>query len=122
VEPLSLPDQYEIRELKSDEFGALWEKYSRDIFEDSSQVFRPQDILSPSDREKTKNLRSRMGEVYRLNLGLYHAQEFVGWSWGFQESAETFYMCNSAVLPGHRKKGLYSHGSRSDPAGLPANL
>lgn len=53
-------------------------------------------------------LSKNMGRPFRLNLGLYHHDEFVGWSWGFQESNETFYMVNSAVFPEHRRKGLYT--------------
>ena len=37
-----------------------------------------------------------------------HNNEFVVWSWSCQESAFRFYMCNLAVFPEHRRKGLYT--------------
>ena len=33
---------------------------------------------------------------------------FISWSWGYQESAFRFYMCNSAVFSEFRRKGLYT--------------
>jgi GNAT superfamily N-acetyltransferase len=49
-----------------------------------------------------------MGEPFLLRLGLFWNDEFVGWHFGDQLSATEFYMRNSAVLPEHRGKGLYS--------------
>jgi len=49
-----------------------------------------------------------MGNPYQLRLGLFYKNEFVGWSAAHQESSETYYMRNSAILPAHRRKGLYS--------------
>ena len=43
-----------------------------------------------------------------LRLAVYHGDEFDGWSYGCQESAETFYMINSAVFPAHRNRHVYS--------------
>ncbi|MCM2354293.1 MAG: hypothetical protein NDI63_11815 [Pseudobdellovibrio sp.] len=37
--------------------------------------------------------------IFKLNLGLYFKNKFVGWSWGFQEQATVYYMRNSAILP-----------------------
>lgn len=42
-------------------------------------------------------------------MGLFYKNQFVGWSWGFQENAETSYMCNSAIFKEHQRKGLYTH-------------
>lgn len=41
-------------------------------------------------------------------MALFYKNDFIGWSFGFQESIETYYMCNSAILPDHRRKGLYT--------------
>ena len=49
-----------------------------------------------------------MGQPLRVSFGVYHENEFVGWSWGYQDSPEAFYMCNSAIMPAHRRKGLYT--------------
>jgi GNAT superfamily N-acetyltransferase len=59
--------------------------------------------------KKMQLLRERMGNLFQLHLGLFSPQnEFVGFSFGSQESEETFYMMASAVLPAHRGLGLYS--------------
>lgn len=104
-----LDQDYEIRSIDKDEFGLLWEQHAKQIFEDQSPIFRFVDALSEAECDQIKELGKNMGAPYRLNLGVYHRNIFVGWTFGFQESADTFYMCNSAVLPEHRRKGLYNH-------------
>lgn len=105
---MSLPEGYEIREMSHEEFVPLWEKHASAIFDDNSQIFRVYDWLSEQEKEKTKVLRGFMGTPYQLRLGLFYKNDFVGWCAGHQESTETYYMRNSAVLPEHRKKGLYT--------------
>ena len=101
-------DNYEIRELHIDEFGPLLGEHRKTFFEDESQIFRLGNALSGNELEKMGALKSSLGEPIRINLGIYYNNEFVGWSWGYQESASRFYMCNSAVFPEHRRKGLYT--------------
>ena len=101
-------DNYEIRELHIDEFGPLLGEHRKTFFEDESQIFRLGNALSGNELEKMGVLKSSLGEPIRINLGIYYNNEFVGWSWGYQESASRFYMCNSAVFPEHRRKGLYT--------------
>jgi ribosomal protein S18 acetylase RimI-like enzyme len=103
-----LPDGYEIREIETTDFESLWERNRERFFDFQNLIFPVEKTLTPEDREKSSSLRKRMGDPYRLNLGLYFKGEFVGWAWGIQESSETFYMCNSAVFPEHREKGLYT--------------
>lgn len=104
----NLPPGYSIKELDPQTFHKLWKENSPRFFDDSQIIFRPYSILNESEQVKAQALQERMEEVYKLRLGLYHNEQFVGWCWGFQESAETFYMCNSAVFPEHRRKGLYT--------------
>ena len=56
----------------------------------------------------TACLRERMGTRFRLNIGLYHHQEFIGWSFGIQENAEQYSMVNTGILPQHQGQGIYS--------------
>jgi len=105
---IQLPEGYEIREMTGEEFGPLWREHAPKIFDDSSQIFRVFDFLSDTEKTKAKELQGYMGSPYQLRLGLFYKNEFVGWSTGHQESSETYYMRNSAVLPAHRRKGLYS--------------
>jgi predicted N-acetyltransferase YhbS len=90
------------------EFEPLWDKHAPSIFDDNSQVFRVFQFLSEQERSQSKELREGMGTFYSLRLGVFFKGEFVGWSAGHQESTETYYMRNSAILPEHRKKGLYT--------------
>lgn len=52
---------------------------------------------------RKRGLRGR----YTLRLGAFHAGELVGWTFGWQDSPQGFYMAVSGVLPEHRRKGLY---------------
>lgn len=103
-----LPAGYEIRQLSDEEFKKHWEQQATKIFDQNSQIFRLHSYLNEEEKTKAGILGSILGTAFHLNLGLYHKGEFVGWSAGHQESAETFYMRNSAVLPDHRRKGLYA--------------
>jgi hypothetical protein len=44
--------------------------------------------------------------MYRL--GAYVGEELVGWSCGWMERGNVYYMANSGVVPPHRRKGVYS--------------
>lgn len=101
-------DNYEIRALPNDEFGKLWVKHAKKFFEDESQIFRLRNALSKNELDHIETLKSNLGEPLKINLGIYYNNEFIGWSWGYQESAFRFYMCNSAIFPEHRRKGLYT--------------
>ncbi|GAB4011270.1 MAG: hypothetical protein Fur0010_05320 [Bdellovibrio sp.] len=103
-----LDQQYEIREMSKEEFTPLFESHSKIIFDDEGEIFRFRMHLNEVEAAKARELQSRMGNPYYLRLGVFHHDQFVGWLFGFQESAETFYMCNSAILPEHRLKGLYT--------------
>jgi GNAT superfamily N-acetyltransferase len=44
--------------------------------------------------------------MYRL--GAYLGEELVGWSFGWMERGNVFYMANSGVASPHRRNGIYS--------------
>ncbi|HAT30101.1 MAG TPA: hypothetical protein DCW29_04395 [Janthinobacterium sp.] len=43
-----------------------------------------------------------------LRLGAYQGDELVGWSCGWMERGQVFYMANSGVRPSHRRRGIYT--------------
>lgn len=43
-----------------------------------------------------------------LRIGAFESDALVGWTYGWFERGGTYYMANSAVLPDHRRKGIYS--------------
>ncbi|WP_127717185.1 GNAT family N-acetyltransferase [Halobacteriovorax sp. HLS] len=97
---------YEIRELSHSEFMPLYSQYKDIVFEEDHS-FVLWDLLSKKELESITSLKMEDGQ--RIYLALFTSEnEFVGWSWGFQENPTTFYMCNSAVLEDHRRKGQYS--------------
>lgn len=99
---------YSIREMSKDEFEVVWRDHASKIFDDNSQIFRVMSIFDEGEREKIKILAAKMGEPYQLRLGVFNGDDLVGWAIGDQHTSEAFYMRNSAILPEHRRKGLYS--------------
>jgi hypothetical protein len=102
-----LVGNYTMRVLEDAEFGPLFRQY-RPIFLQTMLDFDVQQALSMEEQTATARLRERMGAPFRLTIGIYHYQEFIGWSFGRQESAERYYMVNTAILPQHQGKGVYS--------------
>jgi len=103
----NLKEGYEIRLMSGPEFGPLFNEYRQKLFAEDL-MFQPSDACSPDELEKVDLLRKNFKDIVRIRLGLYFENHFVGWSWGYQQDVETFYMCNSAVFPEHRRKGLYT--------------
>lgn len=57
----------------------------------------------------------KMRENYALEKAAkeYHlvakdGDKIIGWSFGYQKSAQDFYMVNSAIFPEYRRKGIYT--------------
>ena len=65
-------------------------------------------VLTPEEKQKHQALRKNTPLGHRINLLIYVDGEFAGWSFGFQKLTSVFYMCNSAILPEFRRKGLYT--------------
>ncbi len=110
---VKLPDGYKCVELTPQEFQPLVNHHAPRIFDDNSQIFRPHQFLSDEEKSKSDLLRLGLAGLYSLNLAIFYKGEFVAWCCGNQETADTFYMRNSAVLPEHRRKGLYTYMLKS---------
>lgn len=102
-----LPAGYSIREMDDKDFQPLWREHSAKVFDDNAPIFHVYPSLSEAEQARWKDLGQRMGKPWQLRLGVFAGEEFVGWHTGNQENASTFYMRNSAILPAHRRKGLY---------------
>jgi ribosomal protein S18 acetylase RimI-like enzyme len=66
------------------------------------------EIYSEIEREKLKALNKSFNHPYLYHAVVRNEMNVVGWTWGYQDSRDSFYMVNSGVLPEHRGKGLYS--------------
>ena len=89
-----LPAGYSIREIETEEFGKLWPKHAKRFFEESSLMYDAASVLSEKEKKQLRILRENFkpSNQVRLNLGIFHKNKFIGWSWGFQETAIVFYM------------------------------
>lgn len=97
----------EIKELETKPFLELFDLHHKNIFNDT-QFFDFQKVLSKEETIKSSKLKEERAPPLRINLGIFYNGEFAGWSWGFQSLSSVFYMCNSAILPEFRRKGLYT--------------
>lgn len=104
---MALPAGYEIRVLSNDEFFPKFAELRAKLFGENFD-FNFREALSHGELEALHRLHKNMSQTFTLNLGLYFHGELVGWAFGRQESAEKFYMVNSAIYPNHRRKGLYT--------------
>lgn len=102
----NLPFDFSIRQSSPEEFSQVAELYMDQIFEDDL-IVRPAEILSDLEKEKLKKLNSQWKYNYEQYFLVFYKEQVAGWSWGYQDSRESFYMVNSAVLPEFRNKGLY---------------
>lgn len=105
----NLPSGYSIKLCDSDEFWAAGTRKQMEIvFDKDGLILRPPDILSDSEKTKLKSLNENYKYPYVYHSLLFYKGILAGWMWGYQDSRDSFYMVNSAVLPEHRGRGLYS--------------
>jgi ribosomal protein S18 acetylase RimI-like enzyme len=63
-------------------------------------------VLASEGPGEEKHNRTFLPATYRL--GAFDGQELVGWSVGWIERGNVFYMANSGVVVSHRRRGIYS--------------
>ena len=107
LEEREMKQDYEIREMKEEEFLPLFDKHKKSVFGEVHS-YSLNDLLNNAEQERIKTLGQGTPTPYKLFLGAVDKdKQFFGWSWGQQENSSTFYIVNSAILPDHRRKGLY---------------
>jgi ribosomal protein S18 acetylase RimI-like enzyme len=104
----NLPSDYRFVELPNTEFQKLWSEWGAKIFQSNDTSLDFQKVLSEEERAQIKILRKNLSQMINFNLCIFKGDEFCGWFTGDQYNHETFYMRNSAILPNHRRKGLYT--------------
>lgn len=107
-EKKQLPSDYRFVELPNDEFQKRWAEWGEKIFTSNDTSLDFQKILSEAERSQIKALNKNLNQLVRFNLCVFKGDEFCGWFTGDQYNHETFYMRNSAILPEHRRQGLYT--------------
>lgn len=103
----TLTGDYTIREMTKQEFLPYFQKHRPEIFENTLD-FDFQAALSDVERNSLKALAQNTGTPYTLHLGIFLKNVLVGWSYGWQESAEKYYMCNTGIFKEHRRQGIYT--------------
>jgi GNAT superfamily N-acetyltransferase len=58
--------------------------------------------------EALPNTLSNIAHTPMYRMGAYFDEALVGWSFGWMERGNVFYMANSGVVPSWRRKGVYS--------------
>lgn len=104
----NLPEGYSIRHVSTEEFRSKIGDLQRKVFDEKELILRPQDVLSEREKDQLRLLGNGFKTEFRYNSLVLFKGEVVGWSWGYQDSADSVYMTNSAVLPEHRGRSLYS--------------
>ena len=91
------------------------ERFPEPAFADlQREVFAPLESSSPEFAAAVRAERSASGSKGpsllppMVRFGAYSDEQLVGWSYGWFERPDTFYMANSGVLPSHRRLGMYS--------------
>lgn len=104
----NLPEGFSIVSVDGPEFWERVEAPMEQIFEKNELIVLPQDVISEEESRLLKELNQDFRRFYVQHLLLLEDGELAGWSWGYQDSRESFYMVNSAILPAHRGRGLYT--------------
>lgn len=103
----NLSNGYIIKEMTAEDFWPLWDLHSPPIFRDTYLNFPWRQHISEKETADISSLQKNI-KPFKLRLGVFKDDEFAGWTFGDQKSSDDYYMRNSAVLPEHRRKGLYT--------------
>lgn len=96
-----------IRDLDPREFGEIFSEQRKAMFPNTFD-FQCALALTEAERALEKDLGRLLNTRYTLRWGIEHENQIIGWTFGFQVSSEDFYMCNTALQPDFRGKGLYT--------------
>jgi ribosomal protein S18 acetylase RimI-like enzyme len=103
----SLFGDYTVRVMADDELFPLYRRHRDEVYADTLSLSL-RALHSAEETAAVERLRANLGSLYSLNLGIYHQDEFIGWSFGEQDGPDRFYMVNTGILPAHQGKGIYT--------------
>lgn len=99
-------DEYTFRVVERFEEPLFTNLLERIFFTEFSSVNFGQ-LMDPSEKARENELKQNLKDKFSLRIAVYHRDAFVGWTFGYQDTDNQFYMSNSAVLPEHRNQGIY---------------
>ena len=103
-----LPSGFRFADLTREEFKKHWDEWGPKVFNEQSTNLDLGKILSEEEKAGVRDLRKNASRLLNISIGVFKGKQFCGWFGGDQCDHETFYMRNSAVLPGFRRKGIYT--------------
>ena len=98
---------YGFRRIEWSDLAPFYEENRAKIFA-GGLTFFPDAVMADVEREALNQLSKASQNNFRLNVGIYHGDDLVGWSFGWQQDAFRYYMTNTGILPEHQDKGVYS--------------
>lgn len=106
-------DQWQYREKYHfkivDNFDeSLFAELNQRVYFDDFPSIDMQRVLSDQEKDRERELKARLKERVVLRIAVYCEGALIGWSVGWQDTGNMFYMANSAVLPEHRRQGIYA--------------
>lgn len=102
-----LPQGYSIEHCDSEKFKSIVGKLSETAFEDKLSVW-PREFLSEAELANLQKLNEKYQSNLTMHSVLFYNSKLAGWSFGYQDTKESFLMANSAILPEFRGRSLYS--------------
>jgi len=105
--PMPLIGTYTIEEMTPQEFGALYTERVPSYFQGAMDPV-PEEHFTDDERQLIRERRVATPQMHRFQWRIMHGEDIVGWTFCFQTDHETLYMCNTAIDPQHRRKGLYA--------------
>jgi GNAT superfamily N-acetyltransferase len=105
---MSTADTISYKWVSADEFWPVFKQYREVIFGEDTTIYLPDDDAA-ENLSKRRALSDNLAQIAQFYLLAYCDTQVVGWSYGRQETRDTYYMVNSAVLPQWRRQGIYRH-------------
>ncbi|MFB3910491.1 MAG: GNAT family N-acetyltransferase [Candidatus Eisenbacteria bacterium] len=105
-EQAPLIEGYTVADLEAEEFEEIFRSHRKEVFAETIDLF-PERYLSDEEKARIEGLRARMGEPFRLRLGIYQEDRLAGWFTGVQSDAGRFYMANTGIFKEHQGRGIY---------------
>lgn len=98
---------YSVRAVDGPEFHEVFMARRAEMFPESI-VFDLNATLTEDLKEHRSKRAAHHKDDFRLRWLIEQQGSVIGWSWGYETEPEVYYMCNTAVAPEHRRKGLYT--------------
>lgn len=96
IQNIDLGNEYSIRPIHLDEYNIIHSKLEQKIYGEGWRYPFDTTLHTASPPQK------------HWTWGIYKHEELVGWSHSYQYDERTVYMADTAILPAHQGKGLYT--------------